>query len=95
MCLVELTLRPRVADEVGLKAKRDPFLDVIGSCTGGDGRLAENIDEALYGQEVFPTEDGLASTKQAPMGAETLKKSEQPQRKTARKRRKLRGPKSR
>ncbi len=33
-----------------LEQRRDPLLDVIGTCTGGDGKLAENIDEELYGE---------------------------------------------
>ena len=77
-----------------MKANRDPFLDVIGSGTGGDGRLAENIDEALYGEEAFPTAGGLAAAKQATVGVETLNKSERTQTKTVRKGRKRRRPKS-
>ncbi|MGC2734478.1 MAG: hypothetical protein WA212_11340 [Candidatus Acidiferrales bacterium] len=30
--------------------RRDPLLEVIGSCTGSDGKLAENIDDELYGE---------------------------------------------
>jgi hypothetical protein len=30
--------------------RRDPLLDVIGSLTGSDGKLAENIDDELYGE---------------------------------------------
>jgi hypothetical protein len=33
-----------------LEQRRDPLLEVIGTCTGGDGKLAENIDEELYGE---------------------------------------------
>jgi hypothetical protein len=77
-----------------MKAKRDPFLDVIGSCTGGDGRLAENIDAALYGEEAFPAAGVLASAKQAAMGAATLNRPAQPERKTVRKGRKRHRPKS-
>lgn len=29
---------------------RDPLLEVIGSCTSSDGKLAENIDDELYGE---------------------------------------------
>jgi len=65
VCLVELTFDPRVADEVGMNPMRDTLLDFTGSCTSGDGRLAENTDEALYGEEAFPTAGGLASAKQA------------------------------
>jgi hypothetical protein len=60
-----LTFDPRVADEVGMNPMRDTLLDFTGSCTSGDGRLAENTDEALYGEEAFPTAGGLASAKQA------------------------------
>lgn len=28
----------------------DPLLEVIGSCTSSDGKLAENIDDELYGE---------------------------------------------
>jgi hypothetical protein len=77
-----------------MKAKRDPLLDVIGSCTGANGRLTENIDEALYGEEAFPTAGGLTSAKQAAVGVLTLINSEQPQRETVRKGRKRRRPKS-
>jgi hypothetical protein len=30
--------------------RRDPLLDVMGSCTGSDGKLAEKIDDELYGE---------------------------------------------
>lgn len=30
--------------------RRDPLLEVIGSSTGSDGKLAENIDDELYGE---------------------------------------------
>jgi hypothetical protein len=30
--------------------RRDPLLEVIGSCTGSDGKLAENIEDELYGE---------------------------------------------
>jgi hypothetical protein len=30
--------------------RRDPLLEVIGSCAGSDGKLAENIDDELYGE---------------------------------------------
>jgi hypothetical protein len=33
-----------------LEQRRDPLLEVIGTPTGGDGKLAENIDEELYGE---------------------------------------------
>jgi hypothetical protein len=33
-----------------LDQRRDPLLDVMGSCTGSDGKLAENIDDELYGE---------------------------------------------
>jgi hypothetical protein len=33
-----------------LEQRRDPLLDVMGACTGGDGKLSENIDEELYGE---------------------------------------------
>ena len=94
MCLVELTLDLRVADEVGMNPKRDTLLDVIGSCTGGDGRLAENIDEALYGEEAFPAASGLASAKQGAVGTEMNNRTQQPRRKTARNGRRRRRPKS-
>ena len=48
-----------------MNPKRDTLLDFTGSCTGGDGRLAENTDEARYGEEASPTAGGLASAKQA------------------------------
>jgi hypothetical protein len=33
-----------------LEQRRDPLLQVIGTLTGGDGKLTENIDEELYGE---------------------------------------------
>jgi hypothetical protein len=33
-----------------LEQRRDPLLEVIGARTGGDGKLTENIDEELYGE---------------------------------------------
>jgi hypothetical protein len=33
-----------------LEQRRDPLLEVIGTSTGGDGKLTENIDEELYGE---------------------------------------------
>jgi len=33
-----------------LEQRRDPLLDVIGTCTGGDGKLTDNVDEELYGE---------------------------------------------
>ena len=77
-----------------MNPKRDTLLDVIGSRTGGDGRLAENIDEALYGEEAFPAAGGLASAKQGAVGTGMNNRSQQPRRKTARNGRRRRRPKS-
>ena len=77
-----------------MKAKRDPFLDLIDMCTGGDGRLAENIDEALYGEEAFPTGGRFTSAKQVAESVKAPKDSKQHQRPPARKLRKRNGPES-
>jgi hypothetical protein len=34
-----------------LEQRRDPLLEVIGTSTGGDGKLTENIDDELYGED--------------------------------------------
>jgi hypothetical protein len=94
VCRVELRLGSRVADAVAMKAKRDSFLDVVGKCSGGDGRLAENIDEALYGEEAFPSAGGLAPAIQGAVSVEPAKISGQHQRKAVRKKRKRRRLKS-
>jgi hypothetical protein len=77
-----------------MKTKRDPLLDVIGSCSDGDGRLAENIDEALYGEEAFPVAGRLPSAKQVVKSVKSPNDRSTHKRLTVRKLRKRRGSES-